>query len=257
MPGVFTHQQYIYQLPRICPQQRQFHIVFNILCRSNYRDTSNAPRMRLSTKKCFLLLATIAGFATLCFVAVKPHTYDRSAPRFEFLQHTISSDGNAGFSADHSDGTGGWLTRWFGSNWPTFFPENGQQRWSQRCPVYTYFDPADHHDEPEDGAVLAIWKRVFWALGFNPVILSPEDAKRHRYYSLFRDRRLVGGTGQRDFGMWLAMADRGGLFFDYRVVPYQGRLLTSCRRFLCRLRPTRHLRCSDNARTEHLQPTRP
>ena len=168
---------------------------------------------RLPVRRCVLPLIALAAIITLSFSALRSRGADVS--RFDFLEHALRSGG--GFHESHHDGTGGWVTRWFATSSQSSFlggPHKQPSRQS-RCPVYTYYDATKHHDS----ALLQVWKRSFWALGFNPIVLSDKDAKKHPSYNAFRTRGLVGVSKSPDFGKWLVMSQRGGLFVEYRVFP--------------------------------------
>jgi hypothetical protein len=172
--------------------------------------------MRISARKCIGFGLLVASFIviTLCFQGLKSRA---SVPRFEFLEHALHT--GTGFRENHDDSTGGWLTRWFITNSRSEFLSKNRHKISKpaRCPVYTYFDTAKHHHGSDEAAVLLAWKRAFYALGFNPIVLTDKDAKKHTQYNVLRSRNLVGGSGKADLSKWLVMAKNGGLFVDYRV----------------------------------------
>jgi len=172
---------------------------------------------RLPVRRCVLLLIAVIAVTTLSLSALRSR--GAAVSRFDFLEHALHSGAAGGFHESHQDGTGGWLTRWFTTpSQATFLGRPHKQPSRQsRCPVYTYFDPAKHRRGSGDSAVLLAWKRSFFALGFNPTVLTDKDAKKHPSYNSFRSRGLVGDSNSHDFAKWLAMAQHGGLFVDYRV----------------------------------------
>ena len=173
--------------------------------------------MRPFIRKCVFLAVTLTITLGLSFYALQSHGVT-SVSHFEFLEHALHHTGGT-FNEAHEDGTGGWLTRWF--RIPSHFAFHGdpQQRpsTSPRCPVYTYIDTTVHRRGSDEFAILLSWMRSFWALGFRPVVLTESDARKHARYHVFRTRGLVSGSKRYDYSKWLAMANRGGLFVDYRV----------------------------------------
>jgi hypothetical protein len=175
-------------------------------------------QMRLSIRKCVILVAAFILLITLCFYALQSPRVNAS--RLEFLEHAKHAlHSSGGFRESHNDGTGGWLTRWFATNSQAPFLGNIQTQASvpPRRPVYTYFDASVHHRGSEEYAILLAWVELFWALGFKPVVLTEKDAKKHGQYNAFRARGLVATSRQHNFSKWLAMAQRGGIFVEYRV----------------------------------------
>ena len=172
---------------------------------------------RQPSRRCVVLLVAFVVTICLCFSALKSRGTDVS--RFEFFEHALHSGG--GFHESHHDGTGGWLTRWFRSPSQAVFlgrPRTQPSRQS-RCAVYTYFDTTKNHRRSDQSAILLAWKRSFWALGFNPIVLTDKDTKKHPNYNSFRSRGLVGDQKPSNFAKWLVMAQHGGLFVDYHVFP--------------------------------------
>lgn len=169
-------------------------------------------QMRLSIRKCVTLVAALI-IVTLCFYAFQSRRAEVSS-HFEFLGHALPHAGGR-FHDAHDDGTGGWLTRWFRTPSQSVFlgrsPHESEP--SPRCPVYTYLDTTTYRRGSDEFGILAAWMRSFWALGFRPIILTDKDAKKHPRYSLFRNKGLIERSIK-----WLAMAQRGGLFVDYRVI---------------------------------------
>jgi len=149
-----------------------------------------------------ILLITI--ITCLVFLEFPGH----KVPRLDFVDSAIHVASER-FHAFHEDGTGGWVTTWFRARPPTF-PLAVESSVQPRCPVYTYFDETKLHRDSDETRVLAAWKRAFWSLGFQPVILSAKDARKHPRHNVFRNLDLIHGK-------WLAMAQLGGLFVDYRV----------------------------------------
>lgn len=176
-------------------------------------------QLRFSTRRCVILVVALVVIVTLCFFTF-PTRVDTAVASFEFLEHALHHTGGERFHEAHDDGTGGWLTRWFiqttsrsrflGSTQP-------QPQSNLRCPVYTYIDTSIHRRGSDEFAILQTWRRSFWALGFRPVVLSDKDAKRHSRFNSLRSQGLLASSHSSSLAKWLAMAQHGGLFVDYRV----------------------------------------
>jgi hypothetical protein len=61
---------------------------------------------------------------------------------------------------------------------------------SRKCPVHTYFDNSLNDQDSNEHAILSAWLRSFWALGFQPVVLTERDAWSHPQSSAFREQDL-------------------------------------------------------------------
>lgn len=173
--------------------------------------------MRPFIRKCLTLVVALVVILALSFYAL-PSRGVSTVPRFEFLGHALHHTSGT-FDAAHEDSTGGWLMQWFRA--PSGLASHGSPQHppstTTRCPVYTYVDTSVHRRGSDEFAILLSWVRAFWALGFTPVILTERDARKHTRYNIFRARGLVSGSKQYDYSKWLAMAQHGGLFVDYRV----------------------------------------
>ena len=141
--------------------------------------------------------------------------------RIEFLEHALHRDTDE-FEETNKDGTGGWVTRWFTMNSQDEYSTvwDNQSSPIPECRVHTYIDTSIHPRNSDEFAIVEAWAASFWALGFRPVVLTDEDARHHSHYSQFRSLGLMTGTLLQEFGKWLAMAQHGGLFVDYRVIFY-------------------------------------
>ncbi|KAK9458807.1 uncharacterized protein V1516DRAFT_121294 [Lipomyces oligophaga] len=93
-----------------------------------------------------------------------------------------------------------------------------------RCPVYAYFDPDDAaHNELNatiERDIIERWRRAFWALGFKPVLLGIEDAKRNPRFQELAAVRNLGAKARSDILKFLAWENSAtGMMVDYRVFP--------------------------------------
>jgi hypothetical protein len=185
-------------------------------------------------KKIVTLFSAVVTIGILCLYVFQPNGTNVS--HFDFLEHALHRS-RGGFQESHHDGTGGWLTRWFTTSSQLRF-SSGTTRQSSptpRCPVYCYIDTSIHHRSSDEFGIVEAWSASFWALGFNPIVLTERDAKQNSQYNAFRTRGLVAGSGSRDLNKWLAIAQHGGLFVDYRVHLFRIPRLILCRAYRCRL----------------------
>lgn len=92
----------------------------------------------------------------------------------------------------------------------------------ERQPIYCYYDPLDKTTAGEnntDTELLLIWRRAWWARGFKPLILGPEEAKSNPLYSELATLDLSADL-RRDFLRWLAWdTTNGGLLSQYVLFP--------------------------------------
>ncbi|OAA74773.1 hypothetical protein LEL_08354 [Akanthomyces lecanii RCEF 1005] len=75
-----------------------------------------------------------------------------------------------------------------------------------RPPIYCYYDALDQTEAAEnntDVELLLMWRRAWWARGFKPLILGPDEAKTNPLYSKL-DTMNVGVQLKRDLLRWLA-----------------------------------------------------
>lgn len=88
-----------------------------------------------------------------------------------------------------------------------------------RCPVYTFHD-SETKNAAEENEVIAVWKKAFWAAGFKPIVLSPEDSQNHILYSVLAEK-FGRKRPPEAYLRWLAWASAGnGLFADWTVIPF-------------------------------------
>lgn len=75
-----------------------------------------------------------------------------------------------------------------------------------RPPIYCYYDALDEAAAAEndtDVELLLMWRRAWWARGFKPLILGPDEAKSNPLYSKL-DAADVSADLKRDLLRWLA-----------------------------------------------------
>ncbi|KAJ3489199.1 hypothetical protein NLG97_g6042 [Lecanicillium saksenae] len=75
-----------------------------------------------------------------------------------------------------------------------------------RQPIYCYYDALDKIDaagNDTDNELLLMWRRAWWARGFKPLILGPDEAQGNPLYSKL-DTMQVGAELKKDLLRWLA-----------------------------------------------------
>ncbi|KAM3502918.1 hypothetical protein MY11210_008910 [Beauveria gryllotalpidicola] len=75
-----------------------------------------------------------------------------------------------------------------------------------RQPIYCYYDVRDKTSAAEndtDTELLLMWRRAWWARGFRPLILGPDEAKSNPLYSKL-DTMNVGAELKKELLRWLA-----------------------------------------------------
>lgn len=96
--------------------------------------------------------------------------------------------------------------------------------------VFTYFDAVPEIDANEQKAQIELWKEAWKSRGWNPIVLTWIDARKHSLYEEFENAVKVFPTVNPKkyelscFLRWLALEQAGGgLMSDYDCVP--GRLM--------------------------------
>lgn len=91
-----------------------------------------------------------------------------------------------------------------------------------RQPVYCYFDPLDKASVGENDTeteLLLMWRRAWWARGFKPVILGPDEAKSNPLYPKLQTL-TINSALKSDLLRWLAWDTmEGGLLAHYTLFP--------------------------------------
>ncbi|OAA53996.1 hypothetical protein ISF_08476 [Cordyceps fumosorosea ARSEF 2679] len=81
-----------------------------------------------------------------------------------------------------------------------------------RQPIYCYYDALDTTAAAENDTdihLLLMWRRAWWARGFKPLILGPDEAKSHPLYSKL-DETNAPVELKKDILRWLAWDTVGG-----------------------------------------------
>lgn len=164
-----------------------------------------------------------------------PQLADEVIPDF----FSLSQDSNATFFDSIKDGSlfkltpedakGSWRKPYL---FHDPFAMNQAPNRHRRCNVYTYFDQKTTPTENPPATRSALeeikneiqlvetWALAMWAIGLNPVILGPKDAAQHPRYKEFSKSTLIPLETKNHYARFFAwLAQGGGIFSDYRVVP--------------------------------------
>ena len=92
--------------------------------------------------------------------------------------------------------------------------------------IYTYYQNLNPQKEPENLWLLDVWKKSWSYYGWNPVVLTLDDAKRYPMYDQFHAKCQTYPTvNHKDYEMacyirWLKMFDKSGWTTDFDVINY-------------------------------------
>ncbi|KAH8906565.1 hypothetical protein BR93DRAFT_958766 [Coniochaeta sp. PMI_546] len=93
----------------------------------------------------------------------------------------------------------------------------------RRPPIYCYYDHTVEKDEETKDAesdLLLTWRRAWWAQGFKPVILGPEEATHNPMYDELQTKTDFDPALKTAIMQWLAWENMGaGLLSHYLTVP--------------------------------------
>jgi hypothetical protein len=111
-----------------------------------------------------------------------------------------------------------------------------------RPAIYTYYDhtlKTDADRKAADSEILLTWRKAWWAHGFKPIILGPQDAMNNPLYEEMQKLQLKSETQaeldiQAELSRWFAWERMGGgVLCHYLALPmgsYEDSLLSSLRR---------------------------
>jgi len=92
--------------------------------------------------------------------------------------------------------------------------------------IYTYYQNLNLQKEQDNLWLLDVWQKSWRYYGWNPVVLTLDDAKRHPMYDTFYNKCLTYPTiNQKSYEMacyirWLTMFDKSGWITDFDVINY-------------------------------------
>lgn len=174
----------------------------------NPRGAALAAQRRARAK----LLRHVAAWASLAFVAVPISNH--LLLRMPAVMEATSSPG----------------TLWRSTGTRLASDVGRVLRARQGCHVYTYYDAITEGDyaakSAAEASLVKVWKRSWRARGWDPVVLSADEARRHpRFAELHaRFKTLPTGSNPEAYEMacflrWLAVAAMGGGYMtDYDAV---------------------------------------
>ena len=106
----------------------------------------------------------------------------------------------------------------------------------ERPEIYTYYDhtlKVDADRKATESEVLLTWRKAWWAHGFKPIILGPQDAMKNPLYEEMQKLQLEPEI-QAELSKWFAWERMGGgVLCHYFALPmgsYEDSLLSSLRR---------------------------
>lgn len=93
----------------------------------------------------------------------------------------------------------------------------------RRPPIYCYYDSGIEKDEDTKDAesdLLLTWRRAWWAQGFKPVILGPDEAEHNPMYDELQTKTDFDPDLRAAIIQWMAWENmRGGLMSHYLTFP--------------------------------------
>lgn len=106
----------------------------------------------------------------------------------------------------------------------------------RRPPIYCYYDytiEKDRETRDAESALLLTWRRAWWAQGFKPVILGPEEAIHNPMYEELQTKKDFDENLKIDVMRWLAWENMGGGLLSQNLLfpmgPFDDPLLSRLR----------------------------
>lgn len=98
---------------------------------------------------------------------------------------------------------------------------------SNRPVIFTFYEPVDYLQYQDPGSLLEAWKEAWSNAGFQPIVLSLQDSKRHPNYKhilpMLDGIQFKGGNDKFNFLCflrWVAVSNSGGGWMaDYDTFP--------------------------------------
>lgn len=165
------------------------------------------------------------------------HVVDRLPNPFGTPAHTPPPE-----QANSSSGDARWYSDWKWRNPFSSDTTRDEERavlppLAVRPPVYTYFDTQgrrkDEQSRQAEQELLLIWRRAWWASGFQPVVLSKSEATNNPLYRRIQGMEVKDAV-QMEMMRWLAWSNmNGGILANFLALPmaaYDDPLLSFLRR---------------------------
>jgi len=92
--------------------------------------------------------------------------------------------------------------------------------------IHTFFQPVGNMNAFEQGRMIELWKRAWTRDGWDPVVLTPKEARGSPLYdNLLPKFQAMPTVNHKDYEMacwlrWIAMSSLGGFMVDYDVMPF-------------------------------------
>jgi hypothetical protein len=89
-----------------------------------------------------------------------------------------------------------------------------------RCKIYTYFDgDVESPININDIGMLHVWKRAWYAFGFDPIVLDKSDAERHPRFKEFQAITSQESYKQANRKWFAWLVNGAGILSHYKVLP--------------------------------------
>jgi hypothetical protein len=92
--------------------------------------------------------------------------------------------------------------------------------------IYTFYEPINNSTFSDNKKILEVWKKSWSYYGWNPIVLTLEDCKKHSFYEKYREKcESFPTVNDKNYEIlcylrWLAMANLGGWHCDFDVINY-------------------------------------
>jgi hypothetical protein len=211
------------------------------------------PIPPLTPRRVAQLFGSIAVFALVTLFFTLPtsvpgpslskitDSYGFSLPKLTAFHPFHSSAHTPPVQENSTSGDASWYSNW---NWlspfssSVTFEENRSllPPLPERPAIYTYYDDTlkmDADRKAVESEILLSWRKAWWAHGFKPIILGPQDAMNNPLYEEMQKLQLEPEI-QAELSMWFAWERMGGgVLCHYFTLPmgsYEDSLLSFLRR---------------------------
>jgi hypothetical protein len=217
------------------------------------------PVPPLTPRRVTQLLGSIAAFALVTLFFTLPTSvpgpslskvtdgHGFSLPKLTAFHPFHPSAHTPPVQENSTSGDASWYSNW---NWLSPFSSTVTYEENRsllpplqnRPPIYTYYDhtlKTDTDRKAAESEVLLTWRKAWWAHGFEPMILGPQDAMANPQYEEMQKLQVKPGTQlepeiQAELSRWFAWERMGGgILCHYLALPmgsYEDSLLSSLRR---------------------------
>jgi hypothetical protein len=91
----------------------------------------------------------------------------------------------------------------------------------RRLPIYCYYDHTiakKEEDKDAESDLLLTWRRAWWAQGFKPIILGPEEAMHNPMYEELQTKTDFDSGLKTEIMQWLAWENMGGGLLSHHLL---------------------------------------